>query len=90
MTVDPGFAGQKLIPQMLDKIRSARAFLDERGYEHIELEVDGNVSFENAAKMYEAGADIFVAGSSSLFDKSLNMQEATAKLRSCIGMSESL
>lgn len=90
MTVDPGFAGQKLIPQMLDKIRSTRAFLDERGYKHIELEVDGNVSFENAQKMYEAGADIFVAGSSSLFDKSLNMQEATAKLRSCIGMSESL
>ena len=89
MTVDPGFAGQKLIPQMLDKIRDARAFLDARGYQHIELEVDGNVSFENAVKMYEACADIFVAGSSSLFDKNMDMKTATAKLRSCIGMSES-
>ena len=90
MTVNPGFAGQKLISQMLDKIRAARAFLDARGYQHIELEVDGNVSFENAAKMYEAGADIFVAGSSSLFDKNMDLNTATIKLRSCIGMSESL
>lgn len=86
MTVDPGFAGQKLIPQMLDKIRDARAFLDERGYQHIKLEVDGNVSFENATKMYEAGADIFVAGSSSIFHKEMDLKTATTKLRSCIGM----
>ena len=86
MTVDPGFAGQKLIPQMIDKIKDARTFLDERGYQHIELEVDGNVSFENATKMYEAGADIFVAGSSSIFHKEMDLKTATEKLRSCIGI----
>lgn len=85
MTVDPGFAGQKLIPQMLEKIRAARRFLDSRGYGHIEIEVDGNVSFENAEKMYQAGADIFVAGSSSLFDASMDIKAASEKLRRCIG-----
>lgn len=84
MTVNPGFAGQKLIPQTLQKIADCRHYLDTRGYAHVELEVDGNVSFENAAKMYAAGANIYVAGSSSVFcgaDIAGNIQ----KMRSCIG-----
>ena len=48
MTVDPGFAGQPLVPATLDKIRDLRAFLDDCGYPNLEIEVDGNVSFENA------------------------------------------
>ncbi len=67
MTVNPGFAGQKLIPATLGKIADCRRYLDERGREDIRIEVDGNVSFENAAKMRSAGADAFVAGSSSVF-----------------------
>jgi len=67
MTVNPGFAGQKLIPQTLRKITDCRRYLDERGYTGVEIEVDGNVSFENAEKMYLAGANIYVAGSSSVF-----------------------
>ncbi len=67
MTVNPGFAGQKLIPQMLKKIADCRIYLNERGYESVEIEVDGNVSFENAKRMYESGANIYVAGSSSVF-----------------------
>lgn len=41
--------------------------LDKNGFEHIEIEVDGNVSFENAKRMKRAGANIFVAGNSSVF-----------------------
>ena len=67
MTVNPGFAGQKLIPQTLKKITDCREYLDTRGYSHVEIEVDGNVSFVNAEKMYAAGANIYVAGSSSVF-----------------------
>jgi ribulose-phosphate 3-epimerase len=67
MTVNPGYAGQKLIPQTLEKIRRLRALLDERGFSHVEIEVDGNVTMENAIKMREAGANIFVAGTSLLF-----------------------
>jgi ribulose-phosphate 3-epimerase len=67
MTVNPGYAGQKLIPQTLEKIRRLRALLDERGFSNVEMEVDGNVTVENAVKMRKAGADIFVAGTSLLF-----------------------
>lgn len=67
MTVNPGFAGQKLIPAMLGKIADCRRYLDGRGRPDIRIEVDGNVSFENAVKMRRAGADTFVAGSSSVF-----------------------
>ena len=84
MTVNPGFAGQKLIPQTLRKIADCRKYLDERGYRHVEIEVDGNVSFVNAEKMYAAGANIYVAGSSSVFcgtDIAANI----TKLRNSVG-----
>lgn len=85
MTVNPGFAGQKLVPATLKKITNMRMYLNQNGYEHIEIEVDGNVSFENARKMREAGADIFVAGTSSLFVKGVDMMHSMEELRSCIG-----
>lgn len=75
MTVNPGFAGQALIPVMLDKIRHLRRLLDERGLEHIPIEVDGNVSFINARRMSAAGAGIFVAGTSSLYHKKGSIKE---------------
>ena len=81
MTVNPGFAGQKLIPQTLEKITQVRKFLDGQGYSQVEIEVDGNVSFENAVKMKAAGADIFVAGTSSVFAKDLTLAEGIARLR---------
>ena len=84
MTVNPGFAGQTLIPATLDKIKRLRKMLDERGRSDILIEVDGNVSFENGRKMSEAGADIFVAGSSSVFCKELTLREGIQKLRECI------
>mgnify|MGYP002511849728 CR=1 FL=1 len=84
MTVSPGFAGQKLIPQTLDKITRLRKYLDENGYGHVEIEVDGNVSFENAEKMNRAGANIFVAGTSSIYAKSGTFDENIAKLRAAI------
>ena len=58
MTINPGFAGQKLVPQTLQKIAQARRLIDCCSRE-ILLEVDGNVSFENAARMSALGANIF-------------------------------
>ena len=84
MTVNPGFAGQKMIPSTLKKIRALRDYLDENGYSHVEIEVDGNVSFENAKLMNEAGANIFVAGTSSIFAKDGSVFENTEKLRNII------
>lgn len=84
MTVNPGFAGQKLIPSMLDKIKNLRKYLDERGYGNIEIEVDGNVSFENARLMRQAGANIFVAGTSSLFCEGATFGEAVQRFKDII------
>lgn len=81
MTVNPGFAGQKLVPGTLDKIARLRRMLDEAGRPDIEIEVDGNVSFENAVKMSDAGANIFVCGSSSVFSKGGDISGNIKKLR---------
>ena len=67
MTVNPGFAGQKMVPHAIEKIARARAFLDAHGKTDAEIEVDGNVSIPNAIRMKEAGANIFVAGTSAVF-----------------------
>ena len=83
MTVNPGFAGQKLVQQTLRKISDLKDMLIRRGYENIEIEVDGNVSFENALRMRRAGADIFVAGSSSIFGAG-DFDENIARLREAI------
>ena len=85
MTVDPGFAGQQLVPAMLQKLRDLRAFLDENGYPDLEIEVDGNVSFENAEKMRQAGATMFVGGSSSVFWKSASLSENIQRMYAVIG-----
>jgi len=84
MTVNPGFAGQKLIPQTLDKIRRLRTWLDEAGYGSVRVECDGNVSFENARKMKAAGADIFVAGTSSIYAEGHTLEENLKLLREAI------
>lgn len=83
MTVNPGFSGQKLIPQTLRKISQARRLIDECG-RTILLEVDGNVSFENAARMSSLGANIFVAGTSSLYNNGASVAENCRRLRRVI------
>ena len=62
MSVNPGFGGQKFIPRTLDKLREARALLDELGSD-ARLEVDGGIKTENIGQVAAAGADTFVAGS---------------------------
>lgn len=62
MSVNPGFGGQQFIPAIYDKIRSLRGMLDEKGYQNIEIQVDGGVTAENAARIIAAGANILVAG----------------------------
>lgn len=62
MSVNPGFGGQKFIPQALRKLAAARARIDASGRD-IWLEVDGGVKVDNIAEIARAGADTFVAGS---------------------------
>ena len=66
MSVNPGFGGQKFIPETLNKLKQARARIDEytaRTGRTIRLEVDGGVKTDNIAEIARAGADAFVAGS---------------------------
>jgi ribulose-phosphate 3-epimerase len=62
MSVNPGFGGQKFIPSTLDKLKQARAMIDNSNYD-IRLEIDGGVGVSNIAEIAAAGADTFVAGS---------------------------
>ena len=84
MTVNPGFAGQKMIPATLDKIKRLREYLDARGYCDVEIEVDGNVSFANALLMKESGANIFVGGTSSFFSNDGSICENIARMRNSL------
>lgn len=88
MTVNPGFAGQKLVANTLSKITAARQLLDSRGKYDCSVQVDGNVSFPNACLMRKYGADIFVAGSSSVFQKEFSIAEGVEKLRRAIKQGE--
>lgn len=62
MSVNPGFGGQQFIEESITKIRDARAMIDASG-RPIRLEVDGGIKADNIARVAEAGADTFVAGS---------------------------
>lgn len=67
MTVEPGFAGQQLIPATIDKITSIRKMFTEAGKE-IEIMVDGQVKESTAPRLVAAGADVLVLGTSGLFN----------------------
>ncbi len=81
MTVTPGFAGQKMFEGAEEKVKKCREILDGMGLSHIPIQVDGNISFENGAKLSKAGADIFVQGTSSLFMKDKTIKEAAEEFR---------
>lgn len=84
MTVNPGHAGQKMIEHSIQKISQTRAYLDKHGYQRIEIEVDGNCSFDNIPKMQKAGANIFVLGTSGLFRSDISMRQAIDRIESSI------
>jgi len=62
MSVNPGFGGQKFIPEVLDKVKEIRRRLDEKGLK-TDIEIDGGINIDNLPSALEAGANIIVAGS---------------------------
>ena len=62
MTVEPGFGGQKLIPETVEKVRALKAYMDEKGYA-LDIQVDGGITTENLPDVIKAGANVIVAGS---------------------------
>ena len=61
MTVEPGFGGQSLIPETLEKVKVIRKAIDENGY-NCNIQVDGGISEKNISLVTEAGANVIVAG----------------------------
>jgi ribulose-phosphate 3-epimerase len=82
MTVNPGFGGQAFLPAQLDKIRVLHRMIGDRP---IWLEVDGGITPKTAARCREAGADVFVAGSSIFGGGVEDYRRNIAALRAATG-----
>ena len=78
MSVNPGFGGQKFIPNTLNKIRALRHMINERGIA-TKIEIDGGVTLENATAIVKAGADVLVAGNTVF--KSRDPKDTIAQLK---------
>jgi ribulose-phosphate 3-epimerase len=82
MTVNPGFGGQKFIPEMLPKITRLRELIDLREL-HCDIEVDGGVHETIVPLVVQAGANLLVAGS-AVYNEHESVTEAIARLRNAI------
>jgi ribulose-phosphate 3-epimerase len=78
MSVNPGFGGQKFIPQTLNKIRELKRMIDDNKL-NVKIEIDGGVTLENAREIIDAGADVLVAGNTVF--KSSDPKATIAKLK---------
>lgn len=83
LMVNPGFAGQKMVDNCLKKAEKVARFIKKFKRDDILFEVDGNINFEHAKTLNNIGANMFVAGSSSIFRKD-KMEESIKKLQECI------
>ena len=62
MSVEPGFGGQKFMPEVLKKTKTVRDLINQHNY-NVDVEIDGGINFENCSKAKDAGANILVSGS---------------------------
>jgi len=83
MTVNPGFAGQKFIPLMYQKVKDLKHLFDKEGY-NIDIQVDGNIGYETIPGVIENGANMLVCGTSSLFKSEITFEEAVSQLKKFI------
>lgn len=75
MTVEPGFGGQKLMPECVDKVREVRRMARERGLS-TDIEVDGGINLDNVREVIDAGANVIVSGSEVFkYDISVRVKE---------------
>jgi ribulose-phosphate 3-epimerase len=82
MTVNPGFGGQKFIPETLPKIRRLREMIDQQEL-HCDIEVDGGINEAIVPLVVQAGANLLVAGS-AVYNERESVAEAIARLRNAI------
>ena len=81
MSVNPGFGGQKFMPEVLDKIKELKKIKDNNLC-HFDIEVDGGINFSNSKIVLEAGADILVSGTTVFKENNGNIKTNIEKLKS--------
>ena len=62
MSVEPGFGGQKFMPEVLEKTKAIRSLINKKKL-NVDVEIDGGINFDNCSKVKDAGANILVSGS---------------------------
>ena len=80
MTVNPGFAGQKFIPAIYDKIQELSDQIKKRGLK-IEIQVDGNIGENTIPKCKDNGATMYIGGSSAVYNSAGTLEENVKKTK---------
>ena len=80
MSVNPGFGGQKFMPEVLDKMKLLREIVDEKKLK-VDIEIDGGINFDNSKKAKDFGANILVSGSTVFKENGGNLQKNIQLLR---------
>ena len=80
MSVEPGFGGQKFMPEVLDKMKKCKNLINEKRL-NIDIEIDGGINFENSKKAKEFGANILVSGSTVFKENKGNLKKNIQLLR---------
>ena len=80
MSVEPGFGGQKFMPEVLDKMKKLRNMIGEKKL-NIDIEIDGGINFDNSKKAKEFGANILVSGSTVFKGNDGNLKKNIQLLR---------
>ena len=81
MSVEPGFSGQKFMPEVLAKVREIKKITEEKNIK-IDIEIDGGINFENCKSATEAGANVLVSGSTIFKSNKGNLKKNIELLRS--------
>ena len=81
MSVEPGFGGQKFMPEVLDKTRTLRKIINEKNL-NVDVEIDGGINFDNCSKAKDAGANILVSGSTVFKENKGDLKKNIEILRS--------
>ncbi len=80
MSVEPGFGGQKFMPEVLDKMKKLRNIVNEKKL-NVDIEIDGGINFENSSKAKEFGANILVSGSTVFKENNGDLKKNIQLLR---------
>ena len=80
MSVEPGFGGQKFMPEMLEKTKELKKIITEKNLK-IDIEIDGGINFENCSSAVQAGANILVSGSTIFKENKGNLKKNIEILR---------